>query len=58
MKAAFVTGGGGYLGGKLCHELSKSGCSVTAYDLSFLDAENESQTVGISKIHVCIFSFY
>ena len=41
MKAAFVTGGGGYVGSRLCRELSGKGCLVTAYDLHFL---NEGST--------------
>lgn len=52
MKAAFVTGGGGYLGSKLCCELVSNGCSVTAYDLSFPDVESEFQTTEINRIHV------
>ena len=52
MKAAFVTGGGGYLGSKLCRELVRDGYSVTAYDLSFHGVENELQATGINRIHV------
>ena len=32
-KKAFVTGGGGYVGGKLCQRLSQLGYQVTAFDI-------------------------
>ena len=49
MTAAFVTGGGGYLGSKLCRELARRGYSVTAFDLNFLEEELEA---GVTHIQV------
>ena len=45
MKAAFVTGGGGYVGSRLCRELTGKGCLVTAYDLHFLNEGSTSTGV-------------
>ena len=44
-----MTGGGGYLGCKLCRELTRRGYSVTAFDLNFLEEELES---GVTHIQV------
>ena len=46
--AAFVTGGGGYVGSKLCRELLSNGYSVTAFDLVFPD----QATPGIIAVRV------
>lgn len=51
MKAAFVAGGGGYLGSKLCRELVRNGYSVTAFDLIFLEPKNDEKS-GIINIQV------
>ena len=48
-KRAFVTGGGGYLGSKLCEELTSLGYTVTAFDVFFV---NDSDTPGITKLKV------
>ena len=50
MKAAFVTGGGGYVGRLLVRELVKHGYSVTAFDLHF--HETEKQQKGVTYILV------
>ena len=50
-RAAFVTGGGGYLGSKLCRELVRNGYSVTAFDLNFFETEDPEQS-GIKNIRV------
>lgn len=49
MKAAFVTGGGGYLGCLLCQELVKQGYLVTAFDVAFPSADNEHD---VNKVQV------
>ena len=46
---AFVTGGGGYVGQKLCEELVRRGYQVTAFDVHFLD---ESDIPGLSRVKV------
>ena len=48
-KRAFVTGGGGYLGSKLCDELVNNGYTVTSFDLFFA---NDSDAPGITKVKV------
>ena len=50
-RAAFVTGGGGYLGSKLCRELVIKGYSVTAFDVNFPETEDPEQS-GIKNIRV------
>ena len=54
MKSAFVTGGGGYLGRKLCRELAMCGYVVTAFDLAFPDAE----IAGVTNIRVSFIGRY
>ncbi len=49
MKKAAVTGGGGYIGGKLCSALLEKGYTVTALDTQFLSGE---ETSGIKKVQV------
>ena len=44
MKAAFVTGGGGYVGRLLVRQLAEHGYSVTAFDLRFQETANEQQS--------------
>ena len=51
VKAAFVTGGGGYVGSKLCCELVRRGYSVTAFDLNFQETEGPRHP-RITKIQV------
>lgn len=46
---AFVTGGGGYVGGRLCTALRDRGYVVTAVDVRFLDKEEQD---GIKKVEV------
>ena len=46
---ALVTGGGGYLGQKLCEELVRRGYKVTAFDVHFQD---ESEVSGITRVKV------
>ena len=43
--AAFVTGGGGYVGRLLCQELVQHGYSVTAYDLAFPESANDRSEI-------------
>ena len=52
MKAAFVTGGGGYVGRLLCQELARQGCSVTAFDLAFPETDHEPPQSGIVNVQV------
>ena len=49
MRAAFVTGGGGFVGSQLCRELARRGYSVTAYDLHYL---NEEEVPGLRHVVV------
>ena len=56
-KAAFVTGGGGYLGSKLCRELVRNGYSVTAFDLNFPETEDLGKS-GITNIQVSTRPFF
>lgn len=46
---ALVTGGGGYVGGRLCTALVKKGYAVTAVDVHFQD---EGEQDGIHKVKV------
>lgn len=48
-KAALVTGGGGYIGGKLCLALLEKGYEVTALDVQFV---GEEETRGIKRVQV------
>lgn len=51
MSSVFVTGGGGYLGEKLCRYLLQNGySSVTAFDVYYSDDENDVD--GLIKIKV------
>lgn len=45
--AALVTGGGGYVGGKLCTALHERGYAVTAVDVHFLD---KTEGDGLNKV--------
>ncbi len=47
--AALVTGGGGYVGGKLCTALHERGYAVTAVDVHFLD---KTEGDGLNKVEV------
>ena len=49
MKRAVVTGGGGYVGEKLCSALLEKGYAVTALDIHFL---NEGGSSDIRKVEV------
>ena len=51
MKAAFVTGGGGYVGRLLVRQLAEHGYSVTAFDLRFQETANEQQS-GVTYLLV------
>ena len=51
MKKALVTGGGGYVGIRLCRKLVEKGYEVTALDIHFVDEEGEEE--GIKKVQVC-----
>lgn len=51
MSRAFVTGGGGYVGGKLCTALCERGYAVTAADVQFLDKVEQD---GVRKVEVCV----
>ena len=55
VKAAFVTGGGGYVGSKLCCELARNGYSVTAFYLNFHGTEGP-QNPRITNIQVRQFA--
>jgi nucleoside-diphosphate-sugar epimerase len=46
---ALVTGGGGYVGGRLCTAILERGYTVTAVDVHFQDAEDQD---GIRKVKV------
>lgn len=46
---ALVTGGGGYVGGRLCTALHDRGYVVTAVDVHFLDEEKQD---GVKKVKV------
>ena len=48
-RRAFVTGGGGYVGSRLCSQLAERGYTVTAFDLHYPD---EDQGDGIQRIKV------
>ena len=54
MYHALVTGGGGYLGTKLCKGLSRLGYRVTAYDVHFVDNEDAEPEPEIERIKVRI----
>ena len=49
---ALVTGGGGYVGNKLCKALREKGYEVTALDIHFQD---RGESEGIKKIEVCVY---
>ena len=44
-----MTGGGGYVGGRLCTALLKRGYAVTAVDVHFQDEEEQA---GLQKVKV------
>ena len=50
-KRAFVTGGGGYIGNRLCEALAAREYTVTAFDLRYLTKENVSDS--IHQVQVC-----
>ena len=50
MKRAVVTGGGGYVGGRLCAKLCEKGYAVTALDVHFL--AEEGQQVQLKRVKV------
>lgn len=43
MKKALVTGGGGYIGNKLCTALCERGYKVTALDVHYLNKEEKEK---------------
>ena len=49
MKKAVVTGGGGYIGCRLCSALLEKGYTVTALDIQFLAGEERD---GLKKVKV------
>ena len=49
-KKALVTGGGGYIGNKLCLALLQRGYQVTSLDLHYQEEGEERE--GLRKIHV------
>ncbi len=53
MKTALVTGGGGFVGGKLCRYLLQNGySSVTAFDIHHSNDGEEEDSDGLQKIKV------
>ena len=48
-KRAFVTGGGGFIGDQLCQGLVKRGYAVTAFDVHYL---NKDQDDSVQRIQV------
>ena len=50
-KRVFVTGGGGYIGNRLCEALEARGYVVTAFDLRYLTKENDDDS--IHRVQVC-----
>lgn len=50
-RSAFVTGGGGYVGGKLCEGLAARGYAVTAFDVRYLkrDATDDIKRVEVRR---------
>ena len=55
-----VTGGGGFVGLKLCQELTRRGYKVTALDVKFLSDEAlaTEQDKNIDKVEVLIVPYY
>ena len=52
LSTAFVTGGGGYVGSRLCKELLVSGYDrVIAFDIYFIDKEQEDKLEKIEVGH-------
>ena len=52
LSTAFVTGGGGYVGSRLCKELLESGYTrVIAFDIHFIDKEQEDKLEKIEVGH-------
>ena len=47
VKRALVTGGGGYIGSRLCTALAEAGYTVTAFDRSYEHAECSAKIVRI-----------
>ena len=45
-----MTGGGGYVGGKLCEALAVRGYAVTSFDLRYLEPDRSD---GIRRIQAC-----
>ena len=52
MYYALVTGGGGYLGTKLCKSLLRLGYSVTAYDVHFVGDEDAEPAIERIKVRI------
>lgn len=42
-RSAFVTGGGGYLGGRLAKQLAANGYRVTTFDVHYLEGQSDSR---------------
>ena len=52
MYYALVTGGGGYLGTKLCENLLRLGYRVTAYDVHFVEKEGAEPEIERIKVRI------
>ena len=60
MSVACVTGGGGFVGGKLCRYLLNEGgyLKVVALDVYFSDEEEKEPLPGLKKIKVTLWRVF